>query len=55
MEKMSNILQNSNWLTQNEKREASNYAKDESTALMDEYLIPQGLTPLSDLDLTGFE
>tara|TARA_R110000744_G_scaffold102377_1_gene196910 strand:+ start:535 stop:1899 length:1365 start_codon:yes stop_codon:yes gene_type:complete len=55
LEKQAQVLANSNWLTQNEKRMAMNYAKDEDNKMMDDYLIPQGNIPLSDLDLTGLE
>ena len=55
LEKMATTLQNSNWLTQNEKRIAMNYAIDEDNDIMNDYLIPQGLTPLSDLDMSDIE
>ena len=55
MATMATALQLMDYLTQNEKRQALNYAKDEENPMMDDYLIPQGKVPLSDLDISGLE
>lgn len=55
MNTMATTLQNSDWLTQNDKRVAMNYPIDEENEMMNEYLVPQGKVPLSDLDITSFE
>ena len=44
-------LSKSYWLTSNEKREASGYGIDEDNPIMDDYLVPAGMMPISDLDL----
>ena len=44
-------LSKSYWLTSNEKREASGYGIDEDNPIMDDYLVPSGMMPISDLDL----
>ena len=44
-------LSKSYWLTSNEKREASGYGIDEDNPIMNDYLVPAGMMPISDLDL----
>ncbi len=44
-------LSKSYWLTSNEKREAVGYGVDESTPVMNDYLVPSGMIPITDLDL----
>lgn len=44
-------LSKSYWLTSNEKREAIGYGVDTENPIMNDYLVPSSLTPISDLDL----
>jgi HK97 family phage portal protein len=44
-------LSKSYWLTSNEKREAVGYGVDENTPVMNDYLVPSGMMPITDLDL----
>lgn len=48
MDKVINQLKEMWWVTGNEKRVASNYGEDQSNPLMNEYMIPQNLVPISD-------
>ena len=50
-EKLVDSLSKSYWLTSNEKREAVGYAIDADNPIMNDYLVPSGMTPISDLDL----
>lgn len=51
MDKLVSQLGQSHWLTGNERRMAMNYGADEDNEIMNEYLIPQGMVPSSDLSL----
>jgi len=44
-------LSKSYWLTSNEKREAVGYGIDDNTPVMNDYLVPSGMIPITDLDL----
>ena len=50
-EKLVDTLSKSYWLTTNEKREAVGYGVDEENYVMNEYLVPSGLTPIEDLNM----
>ena len=50
-EKLVDSLSKSYWLTSNEKREAVGYGVDTDNPVMNDYLVPSGMTPISDLDL----
>ena len=49
--KLVDQLSKSYWLTTNEKREAVGYGVDEDNIIMNDYLVPSGMIPISDLDL----
>ena len=49
--KLVDQLSKSYWLTTNEKREAIGYGVDEDNIIMNDYLVPSGMIPISDLDL----
>ena len=49
--KLVDQLSKSYWLTTNEKREAVGYGVDEDNPVMNDYLVPSGMIPISDLDL----
>ena len=49
--KLVDQLFKSYWLTTNEKREAVGYGVDEDNIIMNDYLVPSGMIPISDLDL----
>lgn len=50
-DKLVEQLSKSYWLSSNEKRQAMGYGINEENEIMNDILVPQGLTPLSDLDL----
>tara|TARA_R100000963_G_C4644919_1_gene108951 strand:- start:2726 stop:4483 length:1758 start_codon:yes stop_codon:yes gene_type:complete len=50
-QKLVDSLSKSYWLTPNEKREAIGYGSDEDNPVMDDYLVPSGFVPISDLDM----
>ena len=50
-QKLVDSLSKSYWLTPNEKREAIGYGVDENNPVMDDYLVPSGFVPISDLDM----
>ncbi len=50
-EKLVDTLSKSYWLTSNEKRQAQGYGVDDDNPIMDDYLVPSNLLPVSDLDM----
>lgn len=50
-QKLVDGLSKSYWLTTNEKREAVGYGVDDTYPLLNDYLVPSGFTPISELDL----
>tara|TARA_R100001530_G_scaffold62078_1_gene44699 strand:- start:2055 stop:3590 length:1536 start_codon:yes stop_codon:yes gene_type:complete len=50
-ETLVNTLSKSYWLTTNEKREAVGYGVDEENYVMNEYLVPSGLSSIEDLNM----
>ncbi len=50
-QKLVDSLSKSYWLTTNEKREAVGYGVDDTYPLLNDYLVPSGFTPISELDL----
>lgn len=50
-EKLVDTLSKSYWLTSNEKRQAQGYGIDEENPMMNDYLVPSNLVPVSDLDM----
>ena len=50
-QKLVDSLSKSYWLTTNEKREAVGYGVDDEYPLLNDYLVPSGFTPISELDL----
>lgn len=53
LERMSNILDKAWYLTGNEKRLAMNYDTDQDNSLMNDYLIPMNLVPISQYSSTS--
>ena len=50
-EKLVDTLSKSYWLSANEKRQAQGYGVDEQNPVMEDYLVPSNLIPISDLDM----
>ena len=50
-EKLVDTLSKSYWLTSNEKRQAQGYGVDKENPVMEDYLVPSNLIPISDLDM----
>jgi HK97 family phage portal protein len=55
MEKVSMIANTSWWLKPNEKRVLQGYGVDEDEPMMDEYWLPTGIMPMSDLRVDDLE
>ena len=52
-DKLVDQLSKSYWLSSNEKRQAMGYGIDEDTNIMNDYLVPGNLLPVTDLDMSA--